>query len=102
MKKSSFNLSIIIGGIVLVVGILAMSVFNTETVKQKVYDAKADLMGTPRIARVYSEETGRKVAQYEDSDMRFEIVNNKTMRIWMGDKSKKVVVMNMGVIIEDK
>ena len=83
---------------VLVIGIMFMS---AENVQQKIYDTKADLLGTPRIAQVY-DEMGNNVAQYEDSDMRFELVGERSVRIWMGDKNKKVMVINMGVTIEDK
>jgi hypothetical protein len=85
-------------------GLFAVGLFfigSTETVQQKVYDTKADLLGTHRVANVYN-EMGEHVATYEDEDMRFELVGERSVRIWMGDKNKKVMVVNMGVTIADQ
>ena len=81
-------------------GMLAL-IFGTETVQQKVYDTKADLLGTHRVVQVY-DEMGNKVATYEDDDMRFELVGERSVRLWMGDVNKKVMVINMGVTIADQ
>lgn len=81
--------------------LLLVLIGGTETVQQKVYDTKADLLGTHRVASVY-DEMGNKVATHEDKDMRFELVGERSVRLWKGDVNKKVMVVNMGVIIADQ
>ena len=77
-------------------------VMTPNSVKQSIYDTKADLVGTHRIARIYSPETATLVETYEDDAMRFEVVGERGMRIWLGDAKKKVFALNMGVTVEDQ
>lgn len=86
-----------------VVLLVYMSLFvaGCESTQQKAYDLKADTVGTHRIVEVYT-ETGTKVATIEDQRMRFELVGERSVRLWLGDKNEKVMIGNMGFIIRDK
>ena len=72
-----------------------------ESTQQKAYDLKADTIGTHRLVEVYT-EAGTKVATIEDTSMRFEMVGDRSVRLWLGDKNEKVMIGNMGFIIIDK
>ena len=72
-----------------------------ESTQQKAYDLKADTLGTHRVVEVYT-EAGNKVAVIEDGSMRFELVGERSVRLWLGDKNEKVMIGNMGFIIVDK
>ena len=72
-----------------------------ESAQQKAYDLKADTIGTHRVVEVYT-EAGNKVATIEDGSMRFELVGERSVRLWLGDKNEKVMIGNMGFIITDK
>ena len=89
----------------LVVGIIIFAVimtFNTEVVQKKVYDAKADLVGSNRTISFYTPISAEKVASYSDKDLRYEVSpNGETISVWLGSVNKKVH-SNMGYIIEDK
>ena len=87
----------------LVVCLMAIPLFlvGCESAQQKAYDLKADTIGTHRIVEVYT-ETGNKVATIEDGSMRFELVGERSVRLWLGDKNEKVMIGNMGFIIMDK
>ena len=87
----------------LVVGILlslSLLLFGCESAQQKAYDLKADTVGTHRVVEVYT-EAGSKVATIEDKSMRFEMVGERSVRLWLGDKNEKVMIGNMGFIIRD-
>ncbi|PLX78817.1 MAG: hypothetical protein C0616_13250 [Desulfuromonas sp.] len=71
-----------------------------ESTQQKAYDLKADTIGTHRIVEVFT-EAGTKVATIEDKKMRFELVGERSVRLWLGDKNEKVMVGNLGFIIRD-
>jgi hypothetical protein len=87
----------------LVVCIFAMITFlvGCESAQQKAYDLEADTSGTHRVVEVYT-EAGNKVATIEDESMRFELVGERSVRLWLGDKNEKVMIGNMGFIITDK
>lgn len=72
-----------------------------ESTQQKAYDLKADTVGTHRVVDVYT-ETGTKIASIEDKKMRFELVGERSVRLWLGDKNEKVMIGNLGFIIRDK
>lgn len=72
-----------------------------ESTQQKAYDFKADAVGTDRVVEVYS-ESGTRVATIEDRKMRFELVGERSVRLWLGEKNEKVMIGNMGFIIRDK
>lgn len=71
-----------------------------ESTQQKAYDLKADTIGTHRVVEIYT-EAGTKVATIEDKKMRFELVGERSVRLWLGDKNEKVMVGNLGFIIRD-
>lgn len=79
----------------------AMLVSGCESSQQKVYDFKADAVGTHRIVEVYT-EAGTRVATIEDKKMRFELVGERSVRLWLGDRNEKVVIGNLGFIIRDQ
>jgi hypothetical protein len=88
---------------ILVFGSMIILVFlvGCESTQQKAYDLKADTIGTHRVVEVYT-EAGNKVATIEDKNMRFELVGERSVRLWLGDKNEKVMIGNMGFIITDK
>ncbi len=73
---------------------------SCESAQQKAYDLKADTIGTHRVVEVFT-EAGNKVATIEDKHMRFEMVGERSVRLWLGDKNEKVMIGNMGFIIKD-
>ena len=79
---------------------LTLFMFGCESAQQKAYDLKADTVGTHRVVEVYT-EAGSKVASIEDKSMRFEMVGERSVRLWLGDKNEKVMIGNMGFIIRD-
>jgi len=79
---------------------LTLLLTSCESAQQKAYDLKADTVGTHRIVEVYT-EAGSKVATIEDQSMRFEMVGERSVRLWLGDKNEKVMIGNLGFIIRD-
>lgn len=80
---------------------MPMLLVGCESAQQKAYDLKADTVGTHRVVEVFT-EAGNKVATIEDKSMRFELVGERSVRLWLGDKNEKVMIGNMGFIITDK
>ena len=80
---------------------IPLFLFGCESAQQEAYDLKADTIGTHRVVEVYT-EAGNKVATIEDESMRFELVGERSVRLWLGDKNEKVMIGNMGFIITDK
>ena len=60
----------------------SMLVVGCESAQQKAYDLKADTVGTHRVVEVYT-EAGTKVATIEDKSMRFEMVGERSVRLWL-------------------
>lgn len=81
--------------------VVCIFLFGCESAQQKAYDLKADTVGTHRVVEVYT-EAGNKVATIEDKSMRFELVGERSVRLWLGDKNEKVMIGNMGFIITDR
>lgn len=88
-------------------GILILSAFivyfllNMEFVQKKVFDVKADVVGSNRSITFYAQMTGEKLTTYQDKDLRYEVSpNGETISVWLGSINKKVH-SNMGYIIED-
>jgi len=81
--------------------LLLVLLAGCESAQQKAYDLKADTIGTHRIVDVYT-EAGTKVATIEDKSMRFEMVGERSVRLWLGDKNQKVMIGNLGFIIRDQ
>lgn len=73
--------------------------FNVESVQKKVFDVKADMLGSDRTVTFYAQISKEPVASYTDKDMRYE-VKEGTISIWLGSKNKKVH-SSMDFIIED-
>lgn len=80
---------------------LSTLLVGCESAQQKAYDLKADTVGTHRVVEIYT-EAGEKIATIEDNSMRFEMVGERSVRLWLGDKNEKVMIGNMGFIIRDK
>lgn len=74
---------------------------NMEFVQKKIFDAKADVIGSNRSITFYTQMTGEKLTTYQDKDLRYEVSpNGETISVWLGSINKKVH-SNMGYIIED-
>ena len=80
--------------------VVPLLLFGCESTQQKAYDLKADTVGTHRVVEVYTED-GKQVAAIEDKKMRFELVGERSVRLWLGDKNEKVMIGNLGFIIRD-
>lgn len=94
MKKGIWIIVILLGS--------AIALFNVESIQKPVYDKKADLTGTRRIAYVYHPFDSSVVRTYEDTDMRFDRDGNGWV-LWLGSVNKKIVVNpTFGVIVEDQ
>ena len=83
-----------------VIAALAYSFFNMEFVQKKIFDIKADAIGTNRTITFYSSIDATKVASFSDRDMRFETETFGVISVWLGSQNKKVK-SNMQYIIED-
>lgn len=87
--------------ILLLLVVMSVSLAGCESTQQKAYDLKADTVGTHRVVEVYT-EAGTKVATIEDKKMRFELVGERSVRLWLGNRNEKVMIGNLGFIIRDK
>ena len=87
-------------------GILILSTFivyfllNMEFVQKKIFDVKADVVGSNRTITFYSNIDATKVASFSDKDMRFETEPFGVISVWLGSQNKKIK-SNMQYIIED-
>ncbi len=90
----------IIIGIVVILVLALIAFFNIEAVQKKVFDVKADLIGTDRTVTFYSKINGQVVKQYSDKDVRFQVESNGAISVWLGSEKKKIF-SNMDYIIED-
>lgn len=90
----------IIVGIVVILVLTLIAFFNIEAVQKKVFDVKADLIGTDRTVTFYSKINGQVVKQYSDKDVRFQVESNGAISVWLGSEKKKIF-SNMDYIIED-
>ena len=89
------------------VGLSVIGVFigyfllNMEFVQKKIFDVKADVIGSNRSITFYAPMTGEKLTTYQDKDLRYEVSpNGETISVWLGSINTKVH-SNMGYIIED-
>ncbi len=71
-----------------------------ESTQQKAYDLKADTVGTHRVVEVLPKREPR--SQPLKIKMRYELVGERSVRLWLGDKNEKVMVGNLGFIIRDQ
>ncbi len=86
---------------VFIIALIAYGLLNIEFVQKKLFDVKADLVGSERTISFYSQIDATKVSSYSDKDMRYETKPSGAISVWLGSKSKKVE-SNLGYIIEDK
>lgn len=86
-------------GVIALFGLGAVLFFNVESVQKKVFDVKADMIGSDRTVTFYTQISKEPVASYTDKDMRYEVTEG-TISIWLGSKNKKVH-SSMDFIIED-
>ena len=87
-------------GIVIFLALIAYGLLSMEFVQKKVFDIKADVVGSNRTVTFYTKMTGEKVASYSDKDVRFETQPFGVVSVWLGSQNKKVH-STMEYIIED-
>lgn len=97
--KTKFKIYFVI--FLILVGIISNTLLQFEFVQKKLFDVKADVVGTDRTVTFYAKMTGEKVASYSDKDMRFETQPFGVVSVWLGSQNKKVH-STMEYIIEDK
>lgn len=98
------NLSLVLI-LVIIIFIVLSTVYialspTTQKGSQQLSNFKADTQGLNRIIKIYNCSTNEIVAKYEDKNIRFEVIENKGLRIWLGSKKKKIAT-NMCWLIED-
>lgn len=86
--------------IMAVLAIIAYFVLNMEFVQKKLFDVKADIVGSHRTITFYTKVSAEKVASYTDKDMRFETQPYGVISVWLGSQNKKVH-STMEYIVED-
>ena len=80
---------------------IAYGLLQLEFVQKKLFDIKADAIGSARTVTFYSPLTGEKVSSYSDKDIRYETKPTGAISVWLGSQSRKVE-SNLPYIIEDK
>jgi hypothetical protein len=65
-------------------------------------DTSLSLLGYQIGVHFFQPTSANKVATIEDKNMRFELVGERSVRLWLGDKNEKVMIGNVGFIITDK
>lgn len=86
--------------IMAVLAVLAYFVLNMEFIQKKIFDVKADMIGSNRTITFYSSIDATKVASFSDKDMRFETQPYGVISVWLGSQNKKVH-STMEYIVED-
>ena len=86
--------------IIAILAVIAYFVLNMEFVQKKIFDVKADMVGSNRTITFYSNIDATKVASFSDKDMRFETEPYGVVSVWLGSQNKKVK-SNMQYIVED-
>lgn len=81
--------------------VIVYFLLNMEFIQKKIFDIKADVVGSDRTITFYSTIDATKVATYQDKDTRFEVLPNGSISVWLGSQNKKIL-SNMNYIIEDK
>ena len=79
---------------------ITYGLLQLEFVQKKLFDIKADAIGSSRTVTFYSPLTGEKVSSYSDKDIRYETKPTGAISVWLGSQSRKVE-SNMDYIIED-
>ena len=80
--------------------LMAYGLLNMEFVQKKVFDIKADMVGSHRTITFYTKVSAEKVASFTDKDMRFESQPYGVISVWLGSQNKKVN-STLEYIIED-
>lgn len=80
---------------------IAYGLLQLEFVQKKLFDIKADALGSARTVTFYSPLTGETISSYSDKDIRYETKPTGAISVWLGSQSKKVE-SNLPYIIEDK
>lgn len=83
-----------------IVAVIGYFILNMEFVQKKIFDVKADVVGSNRTVTFYSSIDATKVASFSDKDMRFETEPFGVVSVWLGSQNKKVK-SNMQYIVED-
>ena len=92
----------LIGAALLTLALIVIFLFLTApAVEHKIYNYKADIVGTVRTITFYSPISSEPVKSYSDKDARFEIPPTGGISVWLGSQNRKVH-SNMPYIIEDK
>lgn len=84
----------------LLIALIAYGLLSMEFVQKKIFDVKADVVGSNRTVTFYTKMTGEKVASYSDKDVRFETQPFGVVSVWLGSQNKKIH-STMEYIIED-
>ena len=92
---------IALAAIIITVGTAIILYFTSPAVEHKLYNYKADLVGTNRTITFYSPITSEPVKSYSDKDTRFEVPATGGISVWLGSVNKKIY-SNLPYIIEDK
>ena len=85
---------------VFIIALIAYGLLNMEFVQKKVFDIKADMVGSHRSISFYNPISAERVASYTDKDMRYETKALGVISVWLGSQNKKVE-SSMLYIIED-
>ena len=79
---------------------IAYFLLNMEFVQKKIFDVKADMVGSHRTITFYTKVSAEKVASFTDKDMRFESQPYGVISVWLGSQNKKVN-STLEYIVED-
>ena len=80
--------------------VIAYFLLNMEFVQKKIFDVKADMVGSHRTITFYTKVSAEKVASFTDKDMRFESQPYGVISVWLGSQNKKVN-STLEYIVED-
>lgn len=101
--KSNKSLSYILMFVILILITSVVIAYAPVTEKGKHYwqNVIADIKGKNRKATIYNCNNNSIINVYQDSEMRFEVLEEgKGIRIWLGNKKQKIST-NMCWVIED-
>jgi hypothetical protein len=88
---------------ILIVALATILLAGCEQAQREIYDRKADVVGTKRVATIYAPYTGQVLRTIEDDSMTFSRSETGGISIWLGTKNRKVWVSNTALlVIEDK
>lgn len=79
---------------------IAYFLLNMEFVQKKIFDVKADMVGSHRTITFYTKVSAEKAASFTDKDMRFETQPYGVISVWLGSQNKKIN-STLEYIVED-